>query len=162
MPANALVFSVCCTLPAIGLLYASDSIMMAFTYASTTATVLFIFVWSVILVSYLVYRKRRPQLHQASVYKMPFGAPMCWIVFVFFGVSLVILGLDPDTLIGEVFVPVWFLVMFVASHSRQQLAPASVRVSTPLARRRRRSRLRPGTGPGVRAENPNSGQSRDR
>jgi D-serine/D-alanine/glycine transporter len=114
VPANALVFSVCCTLPAIGLLYASDSIMNAFTYASTTATVLFIFVWSIILVSYLVYRRRRPELHQASVYKMPLGVPMCYILFGFFAVSLVILGLDRDTLAGEAFVPLWFLVMFVA------------------------------------------------
>ncbi|MEA7609801.1 hypothetical protein ONJ23_28115, partial [Salmonella enterica subsp. enterica serovar Virginia] len=41
--------------------------------------ILFMFVWTIILCSYLVYRKKRPHLHEKSIYKMPLGKLMCWV-----------------------------------------------------------------------------------
>ncbi|MDR1237278.1 MAG: amino acid permease [Propionibacteriaceae bacterium] len=114
VPANALIFSCACVIPGIGFLYATDSIIEAFTYATTVASVLFVFVWTLIIVSYLVYRKRSPQLHERSTYKMPFGIPMSWAVIVFFAALLVILALDEATLIAMALTPIWFVALAIA------------------------------------------------
>ncbi|MDR2973783.1 MAG: amino acid permease [Propionibacteriaceae bacterium] len=102
VPANALIFSCICLLPAIGLLYASSSIMEAFTYASSASNVMFVFVWALVLVAYLRYRRTHPQLHEESIFKMPIGVPMCWVVMGFFVVMLVVLCLDRTTLFGAI------------------------------------------------------------
>ncbi|MDR1387747.1 MAG: amino acid permease [Propionibacteriaceae bacterium] len=114
VPANALLFSCVCVLPGVALLYASGSIMSAFTYATTLASVLFIFVWALIIVAYLLYRKRRPELHAASKYKMPLGPAMCWIVLAFLAAMIVILALDEETLTALAVSPVWFIILIVA------------------------------------------------
>ncbi|NVP72771.1 amino acid transporter, partial [Vibrio cholerae O1 biovar El Tor] len=84
-------------LSGITFLYTSDSIMQAFALVTTVAALLFLFTWSLIVVCYIVYRRKRPQLHEESIYKMPGGVPMCWVVLAFFTISLVILTLDPTT-----------------------------------------------------------------
>lgn len=81
VPANALLFSCMFLLVSSVLLYASSSIIAVFTVVTTMASVLFIFVWTIIVVSYIVYRKRRPALHAASKFKMPAAytcATWCW------------------------------------------------------------------------------------
>jgi D-serine/D-alanine/glycine transporter len=108
VPANALLFSSLCVLPGVALLYASGSIMDAFTYATSAANVLFIFVWTLIMLSYLHFRKKHADLHDNSVYKMPWGVPMSYVVMVFFVVMLVILCLDKVTLIGAATTLIWF------------------------------------------------------
>lgn len=111
VPANGLIFSVCCLLPGIALLYLSDTIIGAFTIATTVSSVLFIFVWSIILASYLVFRRRNPELHEASVYKMPIGVGLSWLVLVFFVGMLVILAFEPDTRIALIATPAWFIML---------------------------------------------------
>ena len=71
--------------------------MTAFTLVTTLATVLFIFVWSLIPVAYMVYRRRHPERHAASIFKMPGGVAMCWACPVFFAAVLVLLSLQADT-----------------------------------------------------------------
>lgn len=113
VPAIGLVTSVVivgCSL----LLLLSDSVMGAFTMVTTIAAVLFVFVWSMILASYIVYRKRYPQAHAQSIYKMPGGVPMCWVVLAFFAFVLVLLTRQPDTLQALLVTPVWFVILGVA------------------------------------------------
>ncbi|RXW31272.1 D-serine/D-alanine/glycine transporter [Propioniciclava flava] len=111
VPAKGLIFSCCCLAPGIVLLYSTDSIVEAFTLATTVASVLFIFVWSLILCSYLVFRKRSPELHEASTYKVPGGPVMCWTVLAFFVGIVVILAMEPDTRMALAVTPVWFLIL---------------------------------------------------
>ena len=113
VPRNALVASCLLLLCGIIFLYTSDSIMQAFALVTTVAALLFLFSWSLIVVCYIVYRHKRPDLHEDSVYKMPGGVPMCWGVLTFFAISLVILALDPTTRIAVLITPIWFV--FIAS-----------------------------------------------
>ena len=46
----------------------------------------------------MVYRKRRPHLHEASKFKMPGGIVMCWVVLAFFVFILWALTTKDDTL----------------------------------------------------------------
>lgn len=57
------------------LLYAEGDVMRVFTIVTTVASICFIFVWAVILITYLKYRRIRPEAHAASSYKMPFAIP---------------------------------------------------------------------------------------
>ena len=109
VPRNALVASCLLLLCGIIFLYTSDSIMQAFALVTTVAALLFLFSWSLIVVCYIVYRHKSPDLHEESVYKMPGGVPMCWVVLTFFAISLVILALDPTTRIAVLITPIWFV-----------------------------------------------------
>ncbi len=114
VPANALFFSCMFLLAAVVLLYAGSSIIEAFTVVTTISALLFMFVWTIILVSYLVYRKRRPQLHAASKFKMPGGVVMCYVVLAFFVFLLWALTQKQDTLQALLVTPIWFALLGIA------------------------------------------------
>ncbi len=61
-------------LTSIPLLYTSESIIAAFTTVTTVASVLFILVWCIIVVSYLRFRSLRPELHEPAPSACPVGA----------------------------------------------------------------------------------------
>ena len=66
------------------------------------------------MASYLVYRKRQPEAHAASSYKMPGGVAMSWAVFGFFAAIIYVLALEPDTRVALMVTPVWFAALGVA------------------------------------------------
>ncbi|AZS69916.1 D-serine/D-alanine/glycine transporter [Streptomyces lydicus] len=114
VPANALLLSGVFLLAGVVMVAMDNSIIEAFTLVTTVSAVLFIFVWSIILISYLVYRKRRPHLHEASKFKMPGGIVMCYVVFVFFAFLIWALTQEPDTLRALLVTPVWFVILGIA------------------------------------------------
>ncbi|GAA3292895.1 D-serine/D-alanine/glycine transporter [Arthrobacter citreus] len=114
VPQNALFFSCTFLLAGVVLLYAGESVSAAFTLVSTIAALCFMFVWTIILTSYLVYRRRRPQLHEASSFKMPGGVVMVYVVLAFFGFLLWALTTQPDTLQALLVTPIWFALLGVA------------------------------------------------
>ncbi len=89
------------------------NVVEAFTLVTTVSAVLFMFVWTLILLSYLKYRKDRAALHQASNYKMPGGRFMCYVCLSFFAFILVLLSLEADTRSALVVTPIWFVVLAV-------------------------------------------------
>ena len=114
VPANGLYFSCTCLLLGAVLIYLVPNVVEAFTLVTTVSAVLFMFVWTLILLSYLKYRKDRAALHQASNYKMPGGRFMCYVCLVFFAFILVLLSLEADTRSALVVTPIWFVLLFVA------------------------------------------------
>ncbi|WP_081099507.1 D-serine/D-alanine/glycine transporter [Corynebacterium glutamicum] len=111
VPARGLTFSVICLIPAVGLLYAGGTVIEAFTLITTVSSVLFMVVWSYILVAYIVYRRNSPELHKKSIFKMPGGVVMAVVVLVFFAAMLVVLSLEPDTRAALIATPVWFIIL---------------------------------------------------
>jgi D-serine/D-alanine/glycine transporter len=83
-----------CLLGGVVMLYVNPSVIGAFTMITTVSAILFMFVWTIILCSYLVYRKQRPHLHEKSIYKMPLGKLMCWVCMAFFAFVIVLLTLE--------------------------------------------------------------------
>ena len=111
VPASALVFScICITIGSAIVLVAEDA-MTAFVIVTSVATVLFLFIWSVILASYIVYHKKSPEKHVASKYKMPGGVFMAWLTAAFFLFALVLLLFDDETRLALFITPVWFLIL---------------------------------------------------
>lgn len=111
VPGNSLYFSCICLLGGVALIYLIPDVMTLFTMVTTVAAILFMFVWSIILCSYLTYRKQRPHLHRISVYKMPMGKFMCWICLAFFAFVTVLLSLKEDTRQALMITPFWFLIL---------------------------------------------------
>ncbi|OPB31827.1 amino acid permease [Bartonella sp. AR 15-3] len=111
VPANALFFSCLCVVLSYTLLLLSPTTISAFTIITTIAAILFIFVWSIILISYMIYRRNYPAQHITSTYKMPGGTFMCWIILAFFAFILFLLTLESDTLIALKCTPLWFIFL---------------------------------------------------
>lgn len=114
VPSNGLIFSCTCLLSGVLLMYLIPNLMQAFTLITTISAILFIFVWSIILLSYLAYRKNRAALHEASNYKMPGGVFMAWVCLGFFAFIIALLTLETDTREALYFAPLWFLALGVS------------------------------------------------
>lgn len=113
VPVNALFFSCVFLLSGVVLLYAGQSVIEAFTLVTTISALLFIFVWSIILASYVQYRRTRPELHRQSHFKMPGGLPAVGVVFAFFAFVLWALAQQPDTAVALMVTPGWFVFLAV-------------------------------------------------
>ena len=111
VPANGLLFSCLCLLIGASMLIIMPTIMAAFTVMTTISSVCFIFVWSMILYSYVVYRKRHPERHETSKFKLPGGVFSCWICWIFFAVVLVLLTFEADTRMAMFTTPIWFIIL---------------------------------------------------
>ncbi|MCP1714043.1 D-serine/D-alanine/glycine transporter [Kerstersia gyiorum] len=125
VPVNALFFSCIFLLSGVVLLYAGQSVMEAFTLMTTISALLFIFVWSIILASYIQYRRKRAALHAASSFKMPGGIPAAILVYAFFAFVLWALAQKPDTAIALVYTPLWFVflgISYIFVRRRKQAA----------------------------------------
>src|SRR5471032_2457272 len=111
VPSNGLTFSCICLLGGVVLIYLIPNVMTVFTLVTTVSAILFMFVWTIILCSYLAYRKQHPQRHRQSAFKMPLGKPMCWVCLAFFALVLVLLTLQPDTRQALLVTPLWFIIL---------------------------------------------------
>jgi D-serine/D-alanine/glycine transporter len=114
VPSNALFLSCVLLLSGVVLMYAGQDIGMAFEMVTTVSAVCFVFVWSIILASYISFRRRRPHLHAASKFKMPGGIYAVWVVYAFFAFVLWALTTQPDTLAALLVTPIWFVILGVA------------------------------------------------
>ena len=93
------------------LLYAGDSISRAFNLVTTVAAVLVIFAWTMIMVSYLMYRKKFPARHEKSHFRLPGGLISAWLTLAFFAFTIGVLTMDEETLLGLLAMPVWFAIL---------------------------------------------------
>ena len=109
VPATGLLYSCIYLVVAIFLLYQSGDIMDMFTIVTTVSSIGFIFVWIMILLAYLKYRKTRPQLHEKSIYKLPGGTTTVWLCMAFLVFVLGLFSLDADTRLGLMYMPLWFI-----------------------------------------------------
>ncbi|MDQ0736164.1 D-serine/D-alanine/glycine transporter [Arthrobacter agilis] len=145
VPQNALLFSCIFLLAGLILLYSGDSVIGAFTIVTSVASVLTMFVWSMILLSYLAFRRRRPALHEASSFKMPGSSFMPYVVLAFFVFMLVALAQAEDTRLALVVAPLWFILLGIAwsMNRRTPLQQARIEEHRALVRSEQAARTQP-------------------
>jgi len=119
VPLNALFLSCVCLLSGIVIMGMGGSISAAFTLVTSVSATLFMGVWVVIVVSYLVYLRRRPELHKVSRFKSPGGALGAWLVLAFMGCMGVILAMWDDTRPGLVYSLVWIAFIVGAAFANR-------------------------------------------
>lgn len=113
IPYRALIFTAICISPAIALVMLTGSVMNAFNLVAGISAVLYLSVWLLIVVCYLRYRTIYPERHGESVYKMPCGKTMSWVVILFLATVLVFLALDSESRKAIAAAPVWIIIMLV-------------------------------------------------
>jgi len=111
IPVNAVLLSTLLMLTVVIVLMTTDSLMEAFEIVGSVTALLFIFVWSMILIAYVVHCHRRPQAHHESAFKMPLSNVMPYVVFVFFIISIYALSLVRTTRIALYILPFWFAIL---------------------------------------------------
>ncbi|MCD8798539.1 amino acid permease [Mammaliicoccus sciuri] len=93
-----------------------------FTLVTTLATIFFIFIWSIILICYIKFRKEDKSLHEKSKFKNPFGVIGSYLALIFFVFVLVILFFANDTRTALMYSPLWIvllLVIYYLNHRKQ-------------------------------------------
>jgi AAT family amino acid transporter len=120
VPANAMIASFTAMLVGVALNYFIPH--KAFVYITSIATVCGLFVWAMIIVTHLAYRRRvnAGQLPQVS-FRMPWSPVTNWFTLAFLAMVLVLLAFDKDTVIALYVAPAWVIAMvigYLASRSR--------------------------------------------
>ncbi|HWL23898.1 MAG TPA: amino acid permease [Ureibacillus sp.] len=110
VPGNALLTSA--VVVSIGALLSYALPNSAFSIVTTISAICFIWVWSIILISHLVYLKKRPDLHRRSKFKAPLAPFINYVVLVLFIVILGIMFVSDDTRPAILLTPIWFIVLF--------------------------------------------------
>ena len=118
VPANGLLFSCLCLFGGVVLIYLVPNVMEAFTIVTTISAILFMFIWSMILISYIAYRRKRADLHEQSDFKMPGGILMCFVCLVFFAFVIVLLTFEADTRQALIATPIWFVILGISYYFR--------------------------------------------
>lgn len=112
VPVNGLFVSCVCLLSAVVLLaIGNKSIIETFTSVTSVATIITLFTWFLIVLSYIRYRKKYPERHQASPFKMPGGIFTCWVCILFIALIILTLTLQSSTRIGLYMGGAWFALL---------------------------------------------------
>ena len=110
VPYQATLFSAAALLFTVVLNYVMpESVFIMITSISTFC---FIYIWAIIVVCHLKYRKTNPELAKQSTFKMPLYPFMNYLILAFFVFILVVLALQSDTRIALMFTPFWFLLLW--------------------------------------------------
>ena len=118
----------------------------AFAYITSIATVCGLFVWGMVMVSHLRYRRvvnagRLPE----GKFRMPLTPGGNWFALAFLALVLVLLAFNHDTRIALYVTPVWVLVMVIGYFASR----ATPHPTDPSAAARRTPRLASQSRPGL-------------
>ncbi|MDR1782385.1 MAG: amino acid permease [Bacilli bacterium] len=113
VPARALTLTLILAAAGVLLNYFIPVAATVFEMISSVSTVCFLFVWLTILCAHIAYKKKNPALAEKSVYKMPFFPIANYICIIFCFLVLVIMAFIPETRVGVIFTPVWFILLFI-------------------------------------------------
>lgn len=120
VPSKAVFFTAVFLFAAIPLLFAGDGVVSAFTFVSSMCATLILFTWGSIVVSYIVYRRRHPEKHASSKFKMPLSRVAPWLVLAFFVFIAGTLLYGDDTRAPFLATPVWFILLTVLWQLRKR------------------------------------------
>jgi D-serine/D-alanine/glycine transporter len=112
VPHNGVILSAFCMCIGVLLFYKIPNFVTVFSLVTTLSSILFIFVWAMIVISYLAYRKKQPHLHAVSKFALPGGVITCWFILTAFVFILILLGQSNNTSFGLFITPLWFIILF--------------------------------------------------
>lgn len=121
IPTSSVFLGTLLTLSAAVALTATDSMMQAFQMVGSIAALLFIFIWTVILVAHIAYRKKFPDCHAKSSFKMPLSKPMTYVVLAFFALAIYALSLDRLTRVALYVLPLWFALLAISYRLKRNI-----------------------------------------
>ncbi|GGH45796.1 putative transporter YdgF [Paenibacillus silvae] len=111
VPANALYFSTIVIFIAIVLNYVMPE--GVFTLITSVSTVCFIFVWGIMVICHMRYKRTRPDLARQSRFRLPLYPFSNLLILAFLAFVIIVLALAEDTRVALFVTPVWFLIVSV-------------------------------------------------
>ncbi|MNP36972.1 D-serine/D-alanine/glycine transporter [compost metagenome] len=85
----------------------------AFGIVTTISAICFIWVWGVVLVCHIKYKKTQPELQAKSKFKAPFTPAVNYAVLTLFAGILIIMLIAAETRPALLFTPLWFVLLFI-------------------------------------------------
>lgn len=85
----------------------------AFSLVTTISAICFIWVWSIILISHIIYKRKNRKLHEASTFKAPFTPFVNYLVLAFFVFLLAVMLVAESTRTALLLTPIWFVMLAV-------------------------------------------------
>jgi len=116
VPRNALLTST--IVVSVGALLSKLIPEQAFSVVTTISAICFIWVWGVILICHLLYKKNRVELQAQSKFKAPFTPAINYVVLGLFAIILVILLIVEETRPALLLTPIWFVLLYVLYNAR--------------------------------------------
>lgn len=133
VPTKSVFFTSVFLFAAIPLLFAGDGVVAAFTFVSSMCSTLILFTWGSIVVSYIVYRRRHPERHASSKFKMPLSRVAPWLVLAFFAFIAGTLLYGEDTRPPFLATPAWFILLAILWQLRKRrLQRAGLPLTAPV------------------------------
>jgi D-serine/D-alanine/glycine transporter len=86
----------------------------AFGIVTTVSAICFIWVWGVILVCHLKYKKTRSELQAKSKFKAPLTPFINYVVLILFAIILIIMLFAEATRSALLLTPLWFILLFTS------------------------------------------------
>jgi len=111
VPANATMFSAIVILISVILNYIMPE--GVFVLITSISTFCFIFIWAIIVVCHLKYRKTNPELAAKNKFKMPLYPIMNYIILAFLAFVIITLAFNNETRVALFVTPVWFIMLAV-------------------------------------------------
>lgn len=109
VPSNALLLSA--IVVSVGALLSKVIPEQAFTIVTTISAICFIWVWSIILIAHIKYKKTRPELAVKSTFKAPFAPYINYAVLALFALVLIVMLFAEATRIALLLTPIWFIAL---------------------------------------------------
>lgn len=101
----------------------------AFGIVTTISAICFIWVWGVILVCHLRYKKTKPELQAKSKFKAPFTPFVNYAVLALFAFILIVMLFAKDTRPALLLTPLWFILLYALYSMNRRKKEASSKVS---------------------------------
>ena len=109
VPSNAIIFSAAMIFISVILNYIMPE--GVFVLITSISTFCFIFIWTIIVICHLRYRKTNPELAFRSKFKMPLYPIANYIILAFLIFVIGILALNKETRVALFVTPVWFIML---------------------------------------------------
>lgn len=117
VPSNALFTST--LVVSVGALLSKLIPEQAFGIVTTISAICFIWVWGVILVCHIRYKKTQPELHAKSTFKAPFTPFINYAVLTLFAIVLIIMLVAKETRPALLLTPLWFILLSILYSQRR-------------------------------------------
>lgn len=111
IPSNATIFSAAVILLSVIMNYIMPE--GVFVLITSISTFCFIFIWAIIVICHIRYRKANPELAIESKFKMPLYPIANYVILAFFAFVIVTLALNNETRVALFVTPVWFIMLGV-------------------------------------------------
>ncbi|MDR0846511.1 MAG: amino acid permease [Lactobacillales bacterium] len=112
VPFQALLFSFALIAIPVVLISFLEDPASAYVIFASLGTACMLVVWVILLVTYFVYRKKHPELHEASTFKAPFGRVAAGVSIAGFVVVILMMLFDPMPRLGFIMAAIAMAVIY--------------------------------------------------